>query len=297
MYEEHDGVDQFLNQHPTLNLNSPKGDNLPLHRACLTSSVTRTLKRLLEAGASPDARCSYISQDARFNYTDGYNAIQCMMVNGGPMKSDVVECLKEKSINPETYLTLRDEKVKATPLQLAVELGHIEGVQLLVEAGTYKTLTDAEKRDLVRSAGGSNLEIVKYLLENEPVSILNDASNDGAQSCLGKAILWNRTDIVQWLLERGADPNIKVESESETAKGVVEKRTPWDLALKNTYFELCGVLSLMEWKNSFIEMSDISEADELVDHTKEYDQNSWWFNIEGNNVSRMLTKCKFYYND
>ena len=208
-----------------------------------------------------------------------------------------MECLKEKPINPETYLTLRDEKVKATPLQFAVELSHIKGVQLLVEAGTYKTLTDAEKRDLVRSAGGSNLEIVKCLLENEPVSILNNASNDGAQSCLGKAILWNRTDIVQWLLERGADPNIKVESESETAKGVVEKRTPWDLALKNTYFELCGVLSLMEWKNSFIEMSDIPEYDEIVDHTKEYDQNSWWFNIEGNNVSRMLTKCKVYYNN
>lgn len=125
-----------------------------------------------------------------------------------------------------------------TPLWLATKNGKINCVEFLLAAGADKTRVngDMDGRDnapfhLASKMG--NLKLLKLLLPEG--DIINQKSGDG--TALYQAASGGHSDCVNYLLSKGADPNIPI----YTAFGTV-KITPLEYAIDHGYTECVKLL-------------------------------------------------------
>jgi uncharacterized protein len=94
-------------------------------------------------------------------------------------------------------LTKSDENPQS-PVLLAIYHGHPEAARVLIEEGAVL--------DLYEAAAAGEQARVEALLEADPGAI-NSHAPDGF-TALGLAAFLGHRDLVQWLLDNGADPNI-----------------------------------------------------------------------------------------
>ena len=93
----------------------------------------------------------------------------------------------------------------STALHIAIDNGHLEIVQYLIETGHV----DAEAREnhgstaLHIACTCGNLDIVQYLIEAGQVDI--EAKNKSGQSARDIAMANNKSDVVLYLLEMSED--------------------------------------------------------------------------------------------
>eukprot|EP00613_Pedinella_sp_CCMP2098_P077030 CAMPEP_0171938560 /NCGR_PEP_ID=MMETSP0993-20121228/35586_1 /TAXON_ID=483369 /ORGANISM="non described non described, Strain CCMP2098" /LENGTH=178 /DNA_ID=CAMNT_0012580181 /DNA_START=134 /DNA_END=667 /DNA_ORIENTATION=+ len=92
-----------------------------------------------------------------------------------------------------------------TPLCIAVQKGHLDVVQLLLDGGAAVNQASNDGSTLLLSAvHQGRLDVVQLLLKRG--AAVNQASNDGFTP-LYIAVLLGRLDLVQLLLDRGAAVN------------------------------------------------------------------------------------------
>jgi hypothetical protein len=94
----------------------------------------------------------------------------------------------------------------SSPLLLATYLNNMSATRLLVEAGADLNLDAGTGTPLMGVCFKGYPEIAKYLVD---AGADVNAVNPKAGTALSFAAMFNRSDIVEMLLARGADPSIK----------------------------------------------------------------------------------------
>jgi len=113
--------------------------------------------------------------------------------------------------------TLTDDDEKETALNIAADLGFIESVKALVNAGCDPSIPDAKGRNAIHAAARSGkLQVVKYILKSQLPHTLgplvNRRDNNG-ETPLHSAVFGENPEIVTLLLEHGSNP---IETEGDT---------------------------------------------------------------------------------
>jgi cytohesin len=184
----------------------------PLHHAAYWGRVD-VARLLLERGADPDARNGYGKTPLHYAAWRG--------------SVDVVKLLLERGADPNAQN--RDSK---TPLHEAAGMGHVEVVRLLLQHGADPNVGVGGATLLSFAINHCNANVIKLLLERgasvkpkylcdaierECTVAVNALLKRGADvniSCgddtpLHKAVVKGLEDVVEQLLERGADPNVR----------------------------------------------------------------------------------------
>jgi ankyrin repeat protein len=119
---------------------------------------------------------------------------------------EVVEFLLKHGTDP----TIRN-KTGSSALHRAAQNGHLGVVRLLID-NKYKQVDQSIAKNngataLHMAANYGKLDVIKYLLSTDGVDI--NAHSDGNGTLLSFAIIGEKKEAVKFLLERGADPNIR----------------------------------------------------------------------------------------
>jgi ankyrin repeat protein len=112
--------------------------------------------------------------------------------------------------------------INQTPLSLAAWHGHLQVVQYLCEHSATTHGSDLNTAPLGAAAAAGHLEIVRYLVEQRDVP-LNALERPFGATPLFVAARFLRLDVVQYLMEKGADPTIAT-THGETAISCVTQR-------------------------------------------------------------------------
>ena len=131
-------------------------------------------------------------------------------VHGGHL--DVVQVL----IDAGAYIETKSQWGR-TPLHVASALGELDIVKMLVEAGASVRATDnLDDTCLIVASTSEHTETVRYLAGLEEVDV---NYNNGRRSALLTALRRQRTDVVKVLVDAGAD----IEVEDERGYSLLEK--------------------------------------------------------------------------
>ena len=120
-------------------------------------------------------------------------------------KVDKVKRLLRWGVNPNCYVFL-NKHTKTTPLWCAAYKGHGDVAKLLLDAGADPDMANGSGLTPLHVATGmrtNDVVLCRILLEAgaDP----NKANRDG-DTLLRKAHLQNQRDVIQLLLDHGADP-------------------------------------------------------------------------------------------
>lgn len=128
-----------------------------------------------------------------------------------------VENLVAKGAN----VNLQDQK-KRTPLIFAATNGHTSVVKFLIESGADVNAKDSGGQTaLLYACKRSFNEIAAFLLENG--AEVNVQSKKKGITALMLAAVWDNVELVQLLLEHGADPQL-TDTFGRTAKLLAQKK-------------------------------------------------------------------------
>lgn len=141
--------------------------------------------------------------------------------------------LKVFEENPDLDVNYTFQIDKATPLHLAALYGQPKALGYYINRGANPSFIDARGLNAAHTVCGSHLDdrtgslkCLQILLEKDP-SLINvqtlasEITQESGLTCLHLAVYRSKLDIVNWLLDRGADTTIKTE-DGETA---------WDVAV------------------------------------------------------------------
>ena len=107
-----------------------------------------------------------------------------------------------------------EEKISISPhsrtAYKCISEGDLEGLKkhtlwVSGDKATFKKLPYPNQTMLISAAYHSQLDVAKFLVEEAKVDI-NEKLKSG-ETALFRACYFNRVEIVQYLLEKGADPN------------------------------------------------------------------------------------------
>jgi ankyrin repeat protein len=132
---------------------------------------------------------------------------------------EVVRTLLDHGAAPDSKTRIVESGLEVSALMIAAQLGHLDCVKLLLERGADPNLRLEHGTALHFAVITERTEVVRLLLErgvdvNVPGRRLLSFRNDTGLTPLMYASLNERNDptIVQWLLERGAEVNVKASS-------------------------------------------------------------------------------------
>ncbi|KAG5783264.1 hypothetical protein H9Q73_003087 [Fusarium xylarioides] len=97
-----------------------------------------------------------------------------------------------------------------TALRLAIQNKRLDFCKMLLESNADPNLTpDKANTPLIQAISVGDLDIVKLLIENKATVDKREAPPDDgwSRTPMQVAVDWNRPEIVQYLLEKGADPD------------------------------------------------------------------------------------------
>ena len=216
---------QILVTQPTFNVDKVLVNGLTSLMVASRNGHTNIVKLYLEAGANPNIQYqSMLPLPFKFEPPNGSTALMFACFEG---HTEIVELLLKHKANPD----LKD-KNGVTALCLAVLEGHV---------GTVKCLLKSNPNVNVRSIGPNALrsplivaidgltatvlhlpnqmafsgneknytDILKLLIKNPGTDV--DIKGKNGMTCLMRASAIGCTEVVEWLLEVEANPNIQIE--------------------------------------------------------------------------------------
>jgi len=161
---------------------------------------------------------------------NGESALPLAAING---QTDVVESLLDQSAD----IHIENKEHNKTPLQLAVEDGHCDKVEILLNAGdVYIPLTDMQLDLIHIAATEGHVEIVKLLLEKDR-TLLNKTDVYG-QTALLWAASRGRKNVVEYLLGQGADIHMSTNCLGNENHG----KTPLQWAVEGGHLDVVVML-------------------------------------------------------
>lgn len=210
-------LDWFIQNGASLNMDDQQGF-FPLHYLISGGfSKTYSLKKLLDAGAKPNAR---ISQNAE----NGHTALQLAIINNNP---EDVSLLLDGGADP-TLLCVGAGEILSSALHLAVQIGSLEIIRLLLSVKPQEAVSSAkesfnssQKVTLLEQSDGAgntpfllaaekgDISIVSFLLDvGAGISLevqLLDQKNEAGATPLLVAVYKGYASLVNLFLEKGAD--------------------------------------------------------------------------------------------
>ena len=261
---------QILVTQPTFNVDEVLKNGMTSLMVFSSIGHTNIVKLLLEAGANPNIQCQSILSALlrlpfQFEPSNGSTALMFASLKG---HTEIVELLLKHKANPDV-----EDEDGDTALSFAVQKGHV---------GTVKCLLKSNPNVNVRSIGpnalGSPLivaidgltaavlhlpnqmafsgseknytDIIKLLIKN-PGTDVNIKGKNG-MTCLMRASAIGCTEVVKWLLEVEANPNIQIEQPAAAAQvndffsmiqaDLMNGMTALMLAAKKGYLEIVTML-------------------------------------------------------
>lgn len=143
------------------------------------------------------------------------------------IRKNDIERVKALITADNNLLTARNER-GTPPLTLATYLGNLEVGKWLIEAGADLEAKDAAGTALMGVSFKGNTEIVKYLID---AGADVNATNEQGTSALIFAAMFNQGEVIDLLLENGADNQLK-DGQGLTAADHVRNRGLTELAEK-----------------------------------------------------------------
>ena len=183
----------------------------PLMAAARSGDV-RTVEQLLADGADVDARERERGQSAlMWAVAQQHADVARMLIRNGAdldARTKVYHQLENTAGNTNTSGNFRMARGGSTPLLFAARNGDVESAKVLLDAGA--NVNDAAASGaaaLVVAAHSGHGPLAIYLLEQRA-----DPNAAGAgYTALHAAVLRSQTELVNVLLDHGADPNARVE--------------------------------------------------------------------------------------
>ncbi|KAJ5496841.1 hypothetical protein N7463_008828 [Penicillium fimorum] len=164
---------------------------------------TSTTRLILEAGASSDA-CG----------DEPWQPFALAALHG---HIEIIKLLYEQGINPLATINGwknplgseedLEDRVEGHPLSMAASYGHVSVVNLLLEYGVRPDLRTGnyeERTALHFAAEQGHLDTVRVLADVGPI----DPQDKNGETPLAFAAQGDHLDVVEFLLSRGADPNV-----------------------------------------------------------------------------------------
>ena len=219
----------LLGKKPDVTRTQSEGDT-PLHIAVENCAPQSLLKAILRLGADVNALNKYgqspLSLAAR---VEDEAAVKFLIAHGANPKSGGVDDISPvsealKHDNYELARLLIDQGGKAT-LHQAVHCGHLPMVQKLIRAGADIEATDGwfDQTPLLSALEYEHTEVVEFLLDSKADPNVQESFRAGANTPLHLAVKKASAKMLKLLLAAGADPD------AENAQHL----TPLELAKRN----------------------------------------------------------------
>jgi ankyrin repeat protein len=144
----------------------------------------------------------------------------------------LVEISKDKL----SYINYVDGLNDHTALHYAAARGNGETVRHLITLGADPTMKDRSGSTPLHFACSlrqNAVDVLKILVHS---GVSMNARNESGNTCLHVASYADNGDHVEWLLSHNADPSIANN----------EKKTAWEVAVKNSYFSAIGAFAFKE---------------------------------------------------
>jgi ankyrin repeat protein len=205
----------LIQHHANVNAASKMGST-PLIIASFAYGSSGVVKELITAGAELSAA----------------NGVSDRAVTAAAEAGDVntLRILLEHGGSPDSKTIIQESSSQASALMIAAQMGHMDCVKLLLERGANVNLTTEHGNALAFAAFTDRKEIARLLLDrgadvNVTGRRIVSFRNDTGFTPLMYACLSERNDstLVKWLIERGADLNVKASS-GETALAIARQR-------------------------------------------------------------------------
>lgn len=216
----------LLSKKPDVTRTQAEGDTA-LHVAVESGAPNTLLKAILRLGADVNAANKYGQRPVALAARAGdESAVQFLISNGANPKaggvgenSPVTEALNQD--NHELARFLIDQGAKST-LHQAARCGHLPQVQRLVREGADIEAIDSwdDRTPLLVAVSNNYPEIVEFLLESKADPNVQDHFRCGADTPLHEAVKQSSARILKLLLASGADPDAQN----------AERLTPLELA-------------------------------------------------------------------
>ena len=190
---------------------SLKMGETPLMAAARSGNV-RAVEGLLAGGAEIDAREHERGQTAlMWAVAQQHADVARVLIQKGAdleARSQVYYQLENTAGNTNTSGNFRMARGGSTPLLFAARNGDVETAKVLVEAGAKVNDSAASGTSaLVVAAHSGHGQLAIYLLEQGA----DPKAADAGYTALHAAVLRSQIELVDALLDHGADPNVRVE--------------------------------------------------------------------------------------
>ncbi|QGI80032.1 hypothetical protein CEK25_006761 [Fusarium fujikuroi] len=182
-----------------------------------------------------------------------------------------------------------------TALRMAIQARRLDICKMLLESDADPDLTpDKVNTPLIQAISEGDLDIVKLLIENKATIDKREAPPDDgwSRTPMQVAVDWNRPEIVQYLIEKGADPDAR-DSDGIPVIGsavLLDAKTKPDINAASIYGDLRIVIPI-----GYIEIVEaILEAGVDVNNTNENGESLLAWAIKLNAPSGMIRKILEY---
>ncbi len=223
--DDFDTFEKLLAQNPNLDAN-PYIFNLdrvnmpPLHVACFEGKI-EFVRRLIEAGADVNSidrslKTTPLMVALTYAYKNGYEIAEFLIESGADVN---IVARSETALNKVFVMGLADEREAYDFAMFLIERG------ARIDVGGYGNV-------IFSAVSGNNLLMIEYLLKERNVDI-NFQNNNQGYTPLIFAVLCNKPEVVEYLINNGAD----------ISKTDANGRTALDIAKENNYTEIIELLN------------------------------------------------------
>lgn len=201
------------------NVNATGSRNSTALLLAVTYGKREILKYLLENGAQvnqPTSSDNLLSLAIRLHNDDNcLEILQLLMAHGADLNgnyhiSPLLTAAAMGNNKIVKFLMDRGAVITEGPLLVAVSSGHLETVKLLLLDGGFHVNSESLTEAIFRG----NRQMVKLLLDHKAAEVDSELSG---WVHLRFAVERGDRQIVQWLLERGANVNVESDDDGQTA--------------------------------------------------------------------------------